>query len=1089
MNLKVNKLVTVLFLVSVSFLKSYCQNSGIALKFNDTELISILDKVEKETGYFFLFNEKLIDTKQKITININCNGINELLTILFANTGIKYSVIDNKIILAPDYLTNKQKSQTVSGTVLDENRNPFVGVNIHLMNTNEGIVSDSRGKYSINYNGTGGELIFSFIGYKQVEVQINSRSTVNVSMVPTISNLNEVIVIGYGTTKKSDLTGSIVALAEKSYNTQPVSRLDDILQGRSAGVNVTNVSGAPGGSTTIRIRGSNSITGTNEPLYVVDGFVGVNMEDINPTDIESIQILKDASSTAIYGSRGANGVVLLTTKNGRSGKPQFSIAARYYSGSPLKLWPLLNASEFANICNERADILGNIRPFTLEQCKNFSINGGTNWQDLIYRRAGGEEIQLNFSGGSDDVTYFISGNILDQDGIIINSDFKRYSLRSNIEARLSNRLKGSLKINFARRESNNTSGNFNTSSVVAGATAWAPTTPAYNVDGGLTTFDPTSSVKSNPLELASNDNIIESNGASANLNVNYQILDGLSFDLGFGGNYTNAQTKSFAQRLLTNAPSAARSSVESVFLQNTDMLTYSKQLSELSSLIITGVAEYQLQQSDNFSATANNLLFPILKYNNITLAKSYLQSSNFGKSTIGSYIGRVSLNIRNRYLFTGSLRSDRSSKFRKSNQQSIFPSVGLGWRISEENFLKQFPVFSNLKLRASWGITGSQAIDVYGTVTSYNTSSALAGSSWLNGTITPGINIGNPGNEDLKWESTSQTNIGFDIGILKEKLTLEADYFYKKTKDLLLDEPLPGYMGGGIMYRNIGSVENNGFEVNLNSRLSVRNTFLWEMNLNFSYIRNIVADLGDNPYILRFGGAGAGMVTSPEMILRSGYNISSYYGFKSLGVWQVSDEALAAKYGQKPGDYRYDDVNGDYAFTGDDFQILGSGMPKFLLGFNNYFTYKRFTLNVFLQSMLSYQKWNFAYAQTMIAAADAREYTHRDILNRWSSDNPKSRVAAFSKTNVPRIQSSEYIENGNYLRFKNISLQYTIPETSLKWGSITIMLSAQNLFTLTKYRGLDPETYSNLGTGDIRGGDGGAYPNAKTWCFGLNLNF
>jgi hypothetical protein len=403
--------------------------------------------------------------------------------------------------------------------------------------------------------------------------------------------------------------------------------------------------------------------------------------------------------------------------------------------------------------------------------------------------------------------------------------------------------------------------------------------------------------------------------------------------------------------------------------------------------------------------------------------------------------------------------------------------------------MSQAPLISNLKLRASWGQTGSQAIGVYGTVTSYNTSAALAGTSWLNGTMTYGINIGDPGNEDLKWETTTQSDIGVDLGILKDRFTLEADCYLKNTTDLLLDEPLPGYVGGGSIYENAGAVKNSGFELDLNAKVIDKRYLFWNLNFNISILNNKVTDLGKNPYIVMAGGAGAGMVTYPEMILKPGYNISSYYGFKSLGIWQVADAELAAKYGQKPGDYRYEDVNGDYAFTGSDLQIIGSGIPKKVIGFNNTIRYKGFTLNAFFQSMLDYQKWDFAYAQIMIAAADAREYTHRDILNRWSPENPTSRVAAFSKTNVPRIQSSEYVESGNYLRLKNISLQYTLPRRVLKWGDMSALISAQNLITLTKYKGLDPETYSNVGSGDLRGGDGGAYPNAKTWSIGLTVSF
>lgn len=1085
-NVNVRILMIGLALLFLTNFNSHGQKSGITLVFKETELLQVLDRIEQETGCFFLFNEKLINTKQKISIEVTNGEINNILHLLLDKLEIKFSVIDDKIILAPESLFARLNLSTLEGFIYDENGNSMPGVNVQVEGTAVGAISDEKGRFSIVVNNLNSVLLFSFVGYKPQRVNVEGKTSINVAMELDVSNLEEVVVLGYGTIKKSDLTG-VVALNEQTYKSQPVSRVDDILQGRSAGVNVTNVSGAPGGTTSIRIRGANSINGNNDPLYVIDGFVGGSMADVNPMDIGTVQILKDASSTAIYGSRGANGVVLITTKKGTEGDPKLTVSSRYYNSNPIKLWPLLKAGEFALICNERADIIGYTRPFSEEQVNYFLNTDGTDWQDLIFRQAGGEEIQLDYSGGSHLINFFISGNFLNQDGIIINSKFKRYSLRTNLEAKLSDRLGSSLKINFSRRENNNTSGNYTTSSAIAGAAAWAPTTPAYDQSGKLTVYDPVSSTKANPVELAMNDDINESNTFITNINFIYDIIQGLSFNTGFGINYGNSQSKRFNLRSLTKAPSASKSINESIFLQNTNVLTYTV-ADDNNDLTITGVAEFQFQQNDFFSATSNNLLFPFLEYYNLNLAKTYTLTNYFRKSTIGSYIARVNYSLLNKYLITLSVRNDRSSKFRGVNQKGIFPSIGMGWRISGENFMMDLPFISNLKIRTSWGRTGSQGINEYGTVTAYNTSVSEASVSWHNGTITPGINIGNPGNENLKWETTTQTNLGLDLGLFKNRISLEIDYFYKITDDLLLQEPLPGYVGGGSIFRNIGSIRNSGYEFNLDAMVVNRKDFSLNFNLNVSLLQNEVLDLGRKPYILQWGGAGAGMLTAPEMILKPGYSISTFYGFKSLGIWQLEDAELASEYNQQPGDYRYEDVNGDYAFTGEDFQIIGSGIPRKVIGLNSTITYKNFTLNFFLQSMLDYDKWNFAYAQIMIAPADAREYTHRDILNRWSPDNTSSRIAAFSKTNVPRIQSSEYIESGDYVRLKNASLQYALP-LKMKRGNLSALFSAQNLFTITGYRGLDPETYSNVGFGDLRGGDGGAYPNARTWTFGLSLTY
>lgn len=989
----------------------------------------------------------------------------------------------------PKGVSSELQQKVVTGLVKDENGQPLIGVSVAVKGTTTGTLTDVNGKYTLNNIPDNATLVFTFVGMTPLEVLLGGRNKVDVTLAEMSIGLDEVVVVGYGTARKVDLTGSIAAVKQEAYVNQPVNRVDQILQGRTAGVNVMNASGAPGGTTSIRIRGSNSITGSNEPLYVVDGFVGASFQDVNPTDIATIQVLKDASSTAIYGSRGANGVVLITTKSGVAGKPKLSFTTRFVTSQAAKTWDIMDAGTFAETANTRADALGATRIFTDQQVADYKANGGTNWQDEILRTANGQEYQLDYSGGSDKVTYFISGNYLDQDGIVINSYFKRLSLRTNLDANLTDRLKATLKVNFSRRVNNNTSGALNTSGPLGGAAAWAPTTPLYDANGILTVRDPVSSIKDNPVILSMDDKIQETNTFNTNGGFNYTIMEGLTLDIGFGASYSNGQYKGFTKNALSNAPSAQRQSRDNLFLQSTNTLTYAKTFAEIHKLTATAVAEYQTVTIDQYNAYANNLVIPALSYDNLTLSGSASADAYSSKSTIGSYIGRVNYTLKDRYLVTASVRSDRSSKFRGDNQTSVFPSIGIGWRLSEEDFMQNLGL-DNLKLRGSWGETGSQAIGVYGTVTSYTTSLGNAGASFNNGSITSGINIGNPGNEGLKWETTAQTNVGIDLGIFNNRLSVEADYFRKYTTDLLLSEPLPGYVGGGSIYRNLGEISNKGFELNINGVIIDNSNFSWTANLTMAFMKNAIESLGTRESIVQSGGSGAGMVNFPEMILKPGYPISSYLGYRSLGIWQQDEAATAAIYGNAPGDYHYEDFNNDNVINGSDFQIIGSGIPTKILGFNNTMTYKMFTLNAFFQSMLGFDKWNFAYAQTMIAAADAREYTHVDILNRWSPTNTGSLVAAFSKTNIQQIQSSAYVESGNFLRLKNLSLQFNFPKQWMKTIDGSVNISGQNIWTLTNYKGLDPESYSNTGANeDMRGGDGGSYPNAKIWTFGLNLNF
>ncbi|MCK4853243.1 MAG: SusC/RagA family TonB-linked outer membrane protein, partial [Bacteroidales bacterium] len=497
---------------------------------------------------------------------------------------------------------------------------PMIGVNVVVPGTTIGAVTNLEGEYSLTVPESTETLVFSFIGMRTVEVPIEGRTTINVTMEEDVLGLDEVVVVGYGTQRKSDLTGSIVTIGSEDYAEQPVNRLDQILQGRTAGVNVTNSSGAPGGELSMRIRGANSINGNNNPLIVVDGFVGANFRDVNPADIESIQVLKDASSTAIYGSRGANGVILITTKGGKVGKPVISVTARYFTSQVLGKYDLMDAATFAETANARANDVGSAPPFTAQEIADFRAKGGTDWQDEIFRTAFGQEYQLDYTGGTERIGYYVSGNYLDQEGTLLNSYYKRFSLRTNVDAKITDWLDASLKVSFIRRVNNNTNGDGRTDGAIGGSLAWAPTTPARDANGELTIGDPVSSIKSNPIELALNDRIVEDNTFNTNGGFLFKIIDGLTLNVGYGIIYINSQRKNFNAGRLSNNPDATRESEEIFFLQNTNTLQYDKILGGVHRITVTGVLEHQLFQKDRFGSTATNLQFPEFRYDNITLA-------------------------------------------------------------------------------------------------------------------------------------------------------------------------------------------------------------------------------------------------------------------------------------------------------------------------------------------------------------------------------------------------------------------------------------------------------------------------------------
>jgi len=1070
----------------------------IELEGGEKNIKTIFKELENKTDFYFNFDEK---TLKGLSVNLNPSEVSmkDALTTIASQTDLSFKRINenifvikpkNKLLKKAEPVIEEIIQVSIKGTITsNEDGAPLPGVSVLVKGTNNGAITDVDGKYTINARSED-VLQFSYIGFATQELLVGNQTVIDVVLQVDQEQLEEVVVIGYGTQQKKDLTGSIASVGSEEYENQPVNRLDQILQGRTAGVNVTNSSGAPGGTVSIRIRGANSINGSNEPLYVIDGFVGADFRDVNPSDIENIQILKDASATAIYGSRGANGVVLITTKSGKAGEPRLSLTARYITSTVLDTWDLMDAATFAETANARATALGTNLPFTSAEISDFRANGGTDWQDELLRTAGGQEYQLDYSGGNDKVTYFISGNYLDQEGIIINSDFKRYSLRTNLKANLTEKLGANLKMNFIRRENNNTNGNGNTSSSIAGALAWAPTTPLRDANGVLTLRDPISSIKGNPIELALNDNIEESNTFNANGGFNYEIIDGLTADVSFGISYENQQNKGFSAGSISNNPQASRRSTENIFLQNTNSLTYKKIFGDVHNFSVTGVVEHQMLQSDMFITRAVGLQFPDLRFDNITLANALTAEALKEKQTIRSYIGRVNYSFDDRYLITAAVRSDGSSKFRGNNQYGVFPSVALGWRLSEEAFMQNINFLDNLKIRGSYGITGSQAIPVFGTVTTFRTRDQDAGTSFENGQITSGVIIGNPGNPNLKWETTKQLNVGFDMEILNNRVGLTADYFTKNTTDLLLSEPLPLYSGGGNIFRNLGEVENKGFEFSLSATIIDNANFSWNSSLNASFLENEVVSIGDREQIFADSDAGAGLTNLPEMVIMPGQTLATYWGLKYLGTWKPSEASEAAEFGNVPGDSKYEDVNGDGVIGGDDYQTIGSAIPTTLLGWNNTVTYKNFTLNVFFQSMMGFDKWNFSYAQAVMPVADAREATHVDVLNRYIPGvNETSNIPAFSQSDVSEIQSSRFLEKGDFIRLKNISLTYNLPKNLIKGIDGSFMVGANNLLTITDYRGIDPEAYSNRGTGEARGADAGAYPNSKIWTFGVNVKF
>lgn len=1067
----------------------------VTLSQRNISLDQAFKEIRKQTGYAFLYTDEQLQHLPKVSLELKNASLQTALDACFQGQPLTYSISDKVIIIkrkaAQAMPEIAPPDQEIKGRITNEKGEPLPGVTVQLKGTTRGVVTNENGEYTITIPAGNAVLVVSSIGYNKEEIPVSGKKEVSVSLQPSASNMNELVVVGYGEQKRSSLSNSITSVSAATYKDQPVNRLDQVLQGRAAGVQVTNAAGSPGGSVRIRIRGANSISLDNGPIYVVDGFVGAEFFSINPDDIESIQVLKDASATAIYGSRGANGVILVTTKKGNKGGLKVNFTSRYSSATVIKKLDLLNAGDFAETANAHATAVGTTKPFTDAQVADYRAKGGTNWQDEIFRTAPSQEYLLSLSGGNDRSSYFISGNYLDQDGVINNSFYKRYTVRSNINANLAKGISTFLNITGSYSSAQNVDIPADgPSSPLAQAITWSPTVPVRQANGAYTTSDPVGSLFFNPVALTT-DRLAVTERMLVNLmgGFRFELLPGLSYNLQYGINYLDYDNKSFAGKATNSgtATSSYRSNKE-IKLQNTNTLNYRRLFNNVHSLDITAVMEYQQATYNFVSAGATNLTYENFQWNNLALGTPGSPSSGYSKSGLFSLVGRVNYGYKDKYLVSGALRRDGSSKFQNNNKYGYFPSVSAGWMISNEPFMQDVPVISTLKLRGSWGLTGSQGIPSYSTFSSYSNRIA----SFTNSTFLNGIVLGNIGNPDLKWETTEQKNAGLDVGLFSNRINLTADYFVKETRDLLLNETLPLYLGGNTITRNVGTVQNKGWELSLDAAVIDKGPVTWNSWLNVSFIKNKVLYIGAgkkmifDPNTRKIGG---GMSPQSEFVVMPGQPLGAIWGLTYLGTWKPGD-AKAAEYGAKAGDSRYEDLNSDGLIDANDYGVIGTGIPRTSIGWNNTVSYKSFTLNLMFQGLFGFDKLNYNNAAAMYYGGDAREATLAEIKDRYIPGvNETSDIPAFSTTNRNFTQSTRFLEKADFLRLKNVSLSYDIPKSRIKNVlGVKVFVSATNLLTFTGYSGIDPE--ANSDAGDLRQGiDFGSYPNAKTITGGVTLSF
>ena len=1002
-------------------------------------------------------------------------------------------------------------AKTITGRVTDgADNSPLPGVNILVKETSVGTVTDVEGNYRLTAPDEATTLVFSSIGYQTQEVAINGQSTVNVALAADVQSLSEVVVVGYGSQKKSDLTGSVSSVSAQEVAEFPLQRVDQALQGRAPGVYVQNLDGSPGGETIIRIRGLNSINGDNKPLIVIDGFQGGNLDNLNPNDIASIEILKDASATAIYGSRGANGVILVTTKLGAVGTPKISYDYNIGFQTLNNKLDLMNAGEFARLVN--ADALtqtgggATATPiFTEEEIAEFDRTGGTDWQDVIYGTGVIQNHQLSISGGTEKLQYLVSGGFLDHEGIMKNSSYLRGSLRTNLRAELTEWLNFGINGVITREETSSPPFREEVSFVgqaVNVTPRWAPTEPVLDEFGNYAKHRAGYGADDtwNPLASAVEPQTQQpTNIYNANLFLEFELAKGLQFKTTGGALVNNDIYRSYYNRLtfdgLANNGLGNLRESQNVLYQNSNILTYTRQFAERHELTVTAVAEQQFERFESSEIEASEFLNDVTGIDDLGGAANSVVNSDRYTRSLASFLGRINYSFDDKYLLTASYRADGSSVFGSNNKWGYFPSASVAWRVSEEEFLKG-TVVSNLKLRASYGITGNQAIDPYQTLASISSGRNYPydGSE----TTEIGFYIASLANDNLKWERTTQTNLGLDVEFFEGRLGATLDLYQKTTDDLLLGRELPGYVGVDFVIDNVGSVENRGIELLLRGT-PVAGDFTWNTSVNFTVNRNEVLDLGDDDRI-PFTTTTGGYSLNEFMFLVEGEPFGQMIGWGYEGTWNTDEAEEAARYGQLPGDPRYTDVNDDGAIDIDDKIVIGNAFPDYQIGWNNTLSYK----NVELSFLIQTSQGNDLFNTPRIRLENPNEGTSRALLDRWTPDNQDTDVPAFidqrtredanlvNTVSLSGNETSRWVEDASYIRLRSITLAYNLPASWLNRVGISnlrVYTSGTNLFTITDYTGYDPEVGS-FGTNDASlGVDFSTYPSSKTFTFGAQVTF
>jgi TonB-linked SusC/RagA family outer membrane protein len=1026
----------------------------ISLSAEQMSVRKLLNQIRVQTGVSFTYSSDMVDVNQKISCQLEARQLKEFFNDVLKPMGIDFKVIDNQqILLYQAPADQSRKDIVITGRVLAENGDPVPGATVRIKGSSVGTTTGVDGRFTMSVPDKQAVLVISFIGYQQQEVSVGDQVNISIKLAAENSRLNEVVVVGYGTQRKKDITGAVAVVRSDAFENRPIVSAAAGLQGQAAGVVVTAPSGKPGAAMSVSIRGNTSLNASNDPLYVVDGVIVQNIDFLNPADIESYSVLKDASSAAIYGASGANGVVLITTKKGTN---QSKVFVNAYTGMSdfAKKINVLNVDQYKDLMKEMG--------FTADGTAN------TDWQKETFKTGREQNIQVGVSGGTDKGHYYVSGGYQKQKGVVAPADYDRYSVRANIDNRVKDWLTLASNLSFNRSVYVDVPDN---NGVAKGGTILAaltspPTIGIYNPDGSYTA-NPNQRSWQNPIAYAfAPKQKAINNRFLGNVSADFTIIPELHFRSNLGVESEGYRYDYFLDPFSTDFGRNEKKgygksqSVERFVWLWENTLNYTKLFGKhnLNAMIGHTMQESNYNLTDDAAKGYSSDKIPTLGGSTIRETQSTTKSQWAKRS----YLGRVNYGYDDRYLLTATLRYDGSSRFTPEGRYGWFPSVAGAWRISNEHFFNKGFV-SDLKLRAGWGKTGNDAIGDY---------------DWrllFAPTTTGGLTQSNLPKDGLTWEKTAQSNVGIDASMLNNRLTVNLDAYIKKTTDLLVFVQTPPSSGYGSQRYNVGSIENKGVELSIGA-LAIDKAVRWNINGNISFNRNKVLSLGSTTPSLSYGGV---YERGNAIRVEPGHPLGAFYGYIAEGV----DPAT--------GDMKYKDLDGSKSISDGDRTWIGNAQPDFVYALTNTVSYKNFELNVFFQGVHGNDIFNASRIE-LEGLYDSKNQSTA-VLRRWKQAGDITDIPRAQKDNTNNsLVSSRFVENGAYLRLKSATLSYKFANGLLKHagiGRLNVYVTAQNLFTITKYKGIDPEVSRDASNGPSMGVDYGTYPQARAFIFGLNAEF